>query len=80
MESLKENWEGGNGWISEEHVDSCGILFYRSERTFFFFPCGCSEVLLLLEEGCASVLVSQYLIYCLHLLTVFVLKSKECFC
>lgn len=50
---------------------------YRSEKTFF--PCSYSEVLLLLEEGCASVSVYQYPVYCIHVLTVFVLKGKECF-
>lgn len=53
--------------------------FFFIEVKELFSPC-CSELLLLLEEGCASVSVSQYLICCSHLLTVFILKSKECFC
>lgn len=78
MESLKGNWERGEMVrCQKNHFDSCGIFFYRNERTFS--PC-CSELLLLLKEGCASVSVSQYLICCSHLLTIFILKSKECFC
>lgn len=81
MESLKGNRERGGKWLGVKKKKifySCGIFFFIEVKELFS-PC-CSELLLLLEEGCASVSVSQYLICCSHLLTVFILKSKECFC